>query len=101
MSFIVSCIFTEEVEERVFAPHRFQVYDYYGMWRSNDDIDYIDGCWELTEEGKSLVNDYLDDYSCGYDLRDGKMKGLAAQYRYDEFFEKVTGNEFYAKEYNE
>lgn len=56
------------------------------------------GVFALTEEGRELVEQYLHDCSCGYDLCYGRATGLAREYysAYD-FFGHVTKNSDYAE----
>lgn len=37
------------------------------------------GFFELTEEGCEVFNQWHEDASCGYNLRDGRMKGICRE----------------------
>lgn len=73
--------------EWVFTPQVFVLSDYRGAFG-----------WELTDEGAELAEQYLDDSSWGYDLRDGRAKGLAQEYTDSEMFYKLVTSPEYVKE---
>lgn len=44
----------------------------------------------LTPEGERLFDQWCDDMSCGYDLCNGRAKGLAAEYSSEEMWSLLT-----------
>lgn len=68
--------------ESVFTP---------ASWELVGDPSKLEGeVHSLTEEGEALLYRWCDDVSLGYDLRDGKAKGLAAQYSSEEMWNLLT-----------
>ena len=61
------------------------------MWTSSEDHDDLAGeVHELTKSGEDLLSQYYDDLSVGYDLCNGRAKGLAAQYSREEMWNHLT-----------
>ena len=69
-------------DEAVFTPE---------MWTSSENPDDLAGdVHELTESGEGLLSQYYDDLSAGYDLCNGRAKGLADRYTREEMYELLT-----------
>lgn len=93
---VAFCIFTEEVYDRVFGRNEWQVFEDDAELERDDEVEYAEEIYDLTESGEEYVREYLEDYSCGYDLCYGRMKGLAAQYTWDKFFNMITNKECFS-----
>ena len=71
-------------DDSVFAPFPF-------VWKKNAE-DCPAQAYRLTEEGNDLLDSWYDDYSVGYDLCNGRAKGLARDYSPYQIFEKITND---------
>lgn len=66
------------------------------MWTIVEELKDCQGEWaELTEEGAEWAEQYLYDHSCGYDLCNGRARGLAQYYTMQQAWEELTTNEEY------
>lgn len=61
------------------------------LWTSSENIDELAGeVHELTEQGADLLSQYYEDLGAGYDLCNGRAKGLADRYTREEMWEMLT-----------
>lgn len=94
---VVKCIYEEEYYERVFTP------PYYVIVDSEDDIelieglDYAEASYEVVDTYVDYVEEYMHDFAGGYDLCNGRMSGLAANYTWEQFFDMITSDREYSK----
>lgn len=50
---------------------------------------------QLTDAGRELLEQYLDDLSAGYDLCYGRAKGLARRYSREQFYDMIMNDPDY------
>lgn len=79
----------DDDDESIFAPD-------YWTWE-NDPNELAGEVHELNQDGHDLLFEWIDDYSAGYDLCNGRAKGLARRYGKEEIFEVLCGEEFSTK----
>lgn len=84
-----------EDDDRVFMPLYWNIYD-----SIDDCTDVLEPPISLTAEGRSLAVRWLNDYSIGYDLCNGKARGLAAEYNARELWLLIKKESDYHKEYD-
>ena len=66
---------------------------------TKDEVSDEYGIYALTREGKEVYEQWRDDVSCGYDLCNGRMKGLAARIggRERDLWKYLTTNKHLSK----
>ena len=61
------------------------------MWTDSDDPSDMAGeVHELTESGEKILDDYYWDLGAGYDLCNGRAKGLADRFSREQMWEHLT-----------
>lgn len=82
-----------EDDDVLFMPDLWDVVD--------SEEETTDGYWcpiPLTAEGRAFAKQWLSDASRGYDLRNGKCRGLAGRYSRYEMWDLICQNEEYHKD---